>query len=80
MAQHPDLPWLSLTDLSPCETTLGPEVAANVLLLAAHAVALALCILEAQMASEPGYHALKHMTRAQDEVKAAQAWQARAEG
>ena len=73
MAQHPDLPWLSLPETAPVPATFSAEVAANVLLLAADALALALFVLEHQMSDAQGANAVRHLRSAQRHVEVSQA-------
>lgn len=73
MAQHPELPWLSLTETAPVPTTFSTEVATTTLRLAAHAVDLALFVLEHQMSDRRGANAVRHLRTAQRDVEAAQA-------
>jgi hypothetical protein len=73
MSQHPTLPWLSLTEAAPTPPTFSTEIATNTLLLAAHALALALFVLEHQLHDRSGANAVRHLRAAQREIEAAQA-------
>jgi hypothetical protein len=73
MSQHPEMSELPLPEADPVPAIFSTEVATQTLLLAAHAVALALFVLEHQLHDRSGANAVRHLRTAQREIEAAQA-------